>query len=335
MDVIYPGSPLYIYQNPQLAYNLLISTLEYANNATNVSYNLAWCPHHLGKYPVGYILPSHQEQMPVEETANMHLMLSAIAQQKGNKTDFIDDKYWPLLKIWADYLVSATFDPADQLCTDDFMGRSAHNANLAIKGVIALGAYAQLMQFKGDAAAATKYRKIAENYTAYWQTHAKAADGSHYKLAYDMEDTSWSQKYNLVWDKILKLNLIPQAVFDTEVSFYTKNFEKYGLRLDNRKDLTKTDWFMWTGAFGDSAYFTQVVDFVFAQLGADNTNKPLTDLFNTTTAQGGFRDRAVVGAFCELVTHGLLMTRLSSVLLGSRTSVGNIWSGLWVASGSD
>ena len=57
--------------------------------------------------------------------------------------------------------------------------------------------------------------------------------------------------------------------------------EKFGLRLDNRKDLTKTDWFMWTGAFGTDAYFTQVVDFVFAQLGADNTNKPLTDLYNS------------------------------------------------------
>jgi len=22
----------------------------YANNATNVTYNLSWCPHHLGKY---------------------------------------------------------------------------------------------------------------------------------------------------------------------------------------------------------------------------------------------------------------------------------------------
>ena len=69
-----------------------------------------------------------------------------------------------------------------------------------------------------------------------------------------MDDTTWSQKYNLVWDKILKLNLIPQAVFDTEIAFYSKNFAKYGLRLDNRKDLTKTDWFMWTGAFGDDAY---------------------------------------------------------------------------------
>ena len=27
--------------------------------------------------------------MPVEETANMHLMLAAIAQQKGNTTDFV------------------------------------------------------------------------------------------------------------------------------------------------------------------------------------------------------------------------------------------------------
>ena len=53
-------------------------------------------------------------------------------------------------------------------------------------------------------------------------------------------------RYNLVWDKILKLNLIPQEVFDTEVAFYAKNFETYGLRLDNRKDLTKTDWFVTT-----------------------------------------------------------------------------------------
>ena len=61
---------------------------------------------------------------------------------------------------------------------------------------------------------------------------------------------------------------------------------------------------MWTGALGDDAYFEQVVDAVFAQLSIDGTDKPLTDLFNSTTGQAappplgiGFRDRAVVGAF--------------------------------------
>ena len=63
--------------------------------------------------------------------------------------------------------------------------------------------------------------------------------------------------------------------------------------------------FMWTGAFGSDDYFKQVVDFVFDQLGADDTDKPLTDLYNTTTAQGGFRDRAVVGAFwAKLLIEG-------------------------------
>ena len=72
--------------------------------------------------------------------------------------------------------------------------RSAHNSNLAIKGVIALGAYAQLMEYKGDTDSASKYRKIAENYTEYWMGRSITADKSHYRLAYDMNDTSWSQK---------------------------------------------------------------------------------------------------------------------------------------------
>ena len=57
MDVIYPASPLFIRQSPDLAYNLLIPTLEYANNATNVSYNVPWAPHHLGKCESGNGLP--------------------------------------------------------------------------------------------------------------------------------------------------------------------------------------------------------------------------------------------------------------------------------------
>ncbi len=68
--------------------------------------------------------------MPVEETANILIMLAAIAQRSSNSTAFIATKYWPLLKSWGDYLVTTALDPGNQLCTDDFEGPSPHNANL-------------------------------------------------------------------------------------------------------------------------------------------------------------------------------------------------------------
>jgi hypothetical protein len=300
VDVLYPSAPFFLFFNPDLIQAQLKPVLEYA---ALPRWKWPFAPHDLGTYPLanGQVYGggevSEENQMPVEESGDLLILADAMSREKNN-WDFAR-QYWPQFTLWAEYLRDKGLDPANQLSTDDFAGHLAHNANLSIKAIEGLAAYAQMAEGLGKPEIAKEYSKLAADMAAKWQTMAidtDTSDGEHYKLAFDKPGT-WSQKYNLVWDQILGLHLFPAKVRNTEIDFYLKHLNRFGLPLDSRADYTKLDWETWTATLaGDRSQFDTLMAPIGQWINEGPSRVPLTDWYDTKTGkQVGFQARSVVG----------------------------------------
>ena len=295
VDVTYPSAPFFLRYNPVLLRGMLQPILDYA---ALPRWRWPFAPHDLGQYPLanGQVYGggerTEENQMPVEESGNMLILIGALAQQQNDAT--FARHYWPMLGKWAAYLRDKGMDPDNQLSTDDFAGHLAHNTNLSIKAIIALGAYAQLAERLGETKTAVEYRKIAHDMAEKWPEMAR--DGDHYRLAFDKPGT-WSQKYNLVWDKLLGLNLFDPTIARAEIAFYKTKQNRYGLPLDNRETYTKLDWIIWTATMAESRQdFQALVGPVAKFLNESPSRVPMTDWYRTTDGKMvGFQARSVVG----------------------------------------
>ena len=125
-----------------------------------------------------------------------------------------------------------------------------------------------------------------------------ALEGDHYRLAFDRENT-WSQKYNMIWDKLWGLNLFSDEVYDREIKYYLTVQNKYGLPLDCRRDYTKSDWIMWTaGMAPDMETFQKFVHPVYTYINETESRVPISDWSDTKTAKMvGFKARSVIGGY--------------------------------------
>ncbi|HEV2634173.1 MAG TPA: DUF5127 domain-containing protein [Actinocrinis sp.] len=308
VDVMYPSSPAYLYLSPAYLQLLLAPVLAYAETG---GWNQTFAEHDIGPhYPNGSGGVSNgkdtQEDMPVEESANMLIMVAAVIQRlpAAAATSFAQAHY-PILRQWAEYLVTNALDPGYQNQTDDFTGFIAHSVNLALKGIVGIGAMGVIAKTVNNTADVTRYTSVSRSYISQWVSKGEDSSGQHMKLAYD-QDGTWSLKYNGFADRLLGLDLMPVGVAAQEAAWYQANAGTYGVILDPRNDYTKADWEMWAAAWlkGQGTITSTLVQGEYGFLNSTPQRVPFSDWYVVATAaQQGFQDRPVVGGtFCLALT---------------------------------
>ena len=295
VDVAFPAAPLYLLLNPALLRAMLDPIFTYAASGR---WRFPFAPHDLGYYPkangqvYGGGEASETDQMPVEESADMIIMVAAIV--KAERRPNYAAAHLGLLSKWANYLKQQGYDPPNQLSTEDFAGHLAHSVNLSAKSIVALAAYADLSFKLGNKSEGEQFAAVAREFAEKWQKGGN--DGDHYRLAFDRPGT-WSQKYNLIWQKLLGLQIFPEHIFDAEYAFYLTKMNQYGTPLDSRISSTISMWNVSTGMFtGKRQDFDRMASPIYDFADQTTDRIPLTDWLETTRPiAAGFQARSTVG----------------------------------------
>ena len=314
VDVSYPSIPLFLKFCPELVNALCRPVLYFASLPV---WQEDFAPHDVGRYPYAtgqvyaakrrlengqtalpfYLYPAGVDvydsryQMPVEECGNMLIMLEAAAACGANR-DLIR-RYAPLLEKWVKYLDTYGEDPGEQLCTDDFAGHLARNINLSAKAIVGIACWARLLRRLNRQEEAGRWEARARDMAESWLPRAQKGDAT----ALTFDGTGWSMKYNLAWDLVLELNLLPQTFYAQETRSYLGRMNEFGLPLDSRADYTKSDWLVWSASLAqDQEVFRQLIAPLAHYLRTTGTRVPFSDWYDTRTGKYvAFIGRSVQG----------------------------------------
>ena len=140
---------------------------------------------------------------------------------------------------------------------------------------------------------AIRWQNRAYEMAKSWLERAKTEEST----ALTFDGTGWSMKYNLIWDKVLHLDLLPEAFYEAETVSYLSRMNEYGLPLDSRADYTKSDWIVWSASLSENPeVFRQLIAPLAHYLRRTSTRVPFSDWYDTKTGRYvAFIGRSVQG----------------------------------------
>ena len=274
VDIMYPAFPVFLYADPKLLRFQMAPLFDYVEAGH-------W-PQPFAEHDIGSAYPNANghndgggENMPVEESANMLIMAAAYLRYapKADAAAYAKQHY-KVLKQWADYLLSVppggnapnALDPAYQNQTDDFTGSIAHSVNLALKGILGVGAMGQVASYAGNTADAAKYGGAAKTMIGLWAHRAQSGTGPHLTMQYIEADTpkpaGWTE--GVVGPHALLLTggggaTAPKPAVDTTKSYTVAGWAKFS-SLDGFQTIAGIEGLHVSGFFlqlrGDSGKIT-------------------------------------------------------------------------------
>lgn len=213
VEIMYSAFPFFLTVNASYGGWLLRPVLDFAVSPGWA--NRPYAPRDIGNaYPNATGNPAAHSQ-GVEQCGNMLIMSLAYARATGDGS--LISSYYTVLKRWADYLVNNTSAvPSDQRTAD--VGSRANSTNLAIKGIIAIGAMAQMSAAIHEQQDAQHYASVAQAYANTWKALALSPD-RHILSNFGDPSSSWALEYNLYADKWIGTNLLDDSVYSSETAY--------------------------------------------------------------------------------------------------------------------
>ncbi|KLO07007.1 DUF1793-domain-containing protein [Schizopora paradoxa] len=281
VDVLYAAFPMYLYLNPDLGGYLLRPLLVAHDNPL---YSQPYAARGLATSFPNASIEDVAHNFGVEETGNMIIMLLAHLQTTGD--DSLVKQHYNLIKGWADYLVQFSINPGFQQTSsvDATSLATANRTNLALKGIIGLGAMAKISSFLNMNNDASTYDNTAKSYIDSWQNLSISQNGSRLLTSFSSESSS-GLMYNLYADKLLQLDLVYEI--QTAYCMSQISLNKFGVPLDSdQQNFTRADWLMFVAAASnDSTLQEELISSIHSYITSTSSDLSVTPLYDPTTGE--------------------------------------------------